>query len=163
MINWLGQICQDHITLDDTVLDLGCGIQQANDDIKAKSVLGVDLWDVYLNHIKNNIPTCRINMSETDRFMDKSYDVVLCLDVVEHLEFDLATHIIDECKRIARRTAIIYTPMVFKDNMEAVENSWNLGFNEHQKHLCVLEKSDFHVKGYHVDKPNGNGLLAIWN
>ena len=163
MSNWLGQIVQANITPDDTVLDFGCGIQQANVDIVCKSCLGVDIFDNYLNHVKNRINTVKLDMSETDRFMDKSYDVVICLDVVEHLEIDLALKVIDECKRIARRKAIIYTPAIFKDNMEAVDNAWDMGYNEHQKHLCVLSKPYFHEMGYHVDRPSGDDLLAIWD
>lgn len=162
-MNWLGQICQDNITMDDTVLDLGCGIQQANDDIKAKSVLGVDIWEVYLNHIKDNIPTCKISMDETSRFMDKSFDVVLCLDVVEHLDYDLALKVLDECKRIARKMAIIYTPNEFKDNDQLPSGAWGLGENIHQKHLCLIQKYDLTSRGYTVHNPMGDGYLAIWD
>ena len=161
-MNWLGNLVQSNISLDDTVLDLGVGIQQGNDNMVCKSVLGVDIFDNYLNHIKSRVNTVKLDMSETDRFMDKSYDVVICLDVVEHLELELAQKVISECKRIARKKAIIYTPRHFKDNMEAVENVWNLGYNEKQKHLCVLTKTDFHIHGYHVDYPSGDDILAVW-
>lgn len=162
MKNWLGEIVQENITPEDIVLDLGCGIQQANDEIKCKYILGVDIWEVYLNHIKNNIPTCKISMDETDRFMDKSYDVVLCLDVVEHLEYDLALKVLDECKRIARRKVIIYTPNEFKNNDQLPEGAWGLGENKYQKHLCLIEKFDLLSRGYTVDNPMGDGYLAVW-
>ena len=161
-MNWLGEIVQRNTKQSDTVLDLGCGIQQAINNIKAKSVLGVDIWDVYLNEIKDNIQTVRISMSELDRFMDKSYDLVICLDVVEHLEKELALKVLDECKRICRRMVIIYTPSEFKDNMGAVENAWDLGYNEHQKHLCLLDMTDFKSRGYSTSMVTDNGILATW-
>lgn len=162
MINWLGELVQEKINPDETVLDIGCGIQQANDEIIAKSILGVDIFDNYLNHIKNNINTVKLSMSELDRFMDNSYDIVICLDVVEHLDKELALKVIDECKRICRKKAIIYTPSEFKDNMSAVDNAWDLGYNEHQKHLCVLSTEDFGIRGYKTKIVTDNGIFAIW-
>ena len=162
-MNWLGKLVQRKINQEDTVLDLGCGIQQSNDRIRAKSILGADIWDVYLNEIKDNIQTVKISMSELDRFMDKSYDIVICLDVVEHLEKDLALKVIDECKRICRKRAIIYTPSEFKDNVESIPNSWNLGENPHQKHLCVLNTDDFELRGYNTERVTDDGIFAEWN
>ena len=162
-MNWLGKLVQRRLQSDDTVLDLGCGIQQANDRIRAKSILGVDIWNVYLDKIKDNIQTVKLSMAELDRFMDKSYDVVICLDVVEHLEKELALKVIDECKRIARKKAIIYTPSEFKDNMDAVDNAWDLGYNEHQKHLCVLNIDDFNSRGYYTQIVTDNGIFAEWD
>lgn len=162
MTNWLGKICQDNISPDDTVLDLGCGIQQGNDDIECKSILGVDIWKPYLDHIKNNINTVQISMSETNRFMDNSYDVVLCLDVVEHLDQELALKVIDECKRICRKKAIIYTPIEYKDNMESTHNAWGLGNNPHQAHKCVLHRNDFRFNGYIIHITDGDSILAIF-
>lgn len=162
-MNWLGEIVQERIGPDDTVLDLGCGIMQASDDMRAKIILGVDIWEKYLDHIKNVHPTMRVSMSELDRFMDKSYDVVICLDVVEHLEKDLALKVIDECKRICRKRAIIYTPSEFKDNMGSVQNAWDLGENPHQRHLCVLNNNDFESRGYNTEIVTDDGIFAEWN
>ena len=162
-MNWLGDILQKKISNNDTVLDLGCGIMQATDELKSKMILGVDIWDKYLDKIKDRFPTVKIRMDETDRFMDNSYDVVICLDVVEHLERDLALKIIDECKRICRRKAFIYTPSEFKDNMDAVPNTWDLGENPHQKHLCVLDLNDFNSRGYSTSIVTDSGIFAEWD
>ena len=154
---------QNSVTMDDTVLDVGCGIMQATDDLKAKSILGCDIWHPYLNHIKHLHPTIRLGMDELNRFMDESFDVVICLDVVEHLPKELSLAVIKECKRICRKTAIIYTPGKFKDNKEAVMDAWGLGENHLQEHICLIEKVDFHTYGYNVTNPAGDGLLAIYD
>lgn len=161
-MNWLNKLVNRHINQDDTLLDLGCGIMQGTDELKAKCILGVDIWDKYLNHIKDRFLTCRINMEETDRFMDKSYDIVICLDVVEHLDRQLALKIIDECKRIARKKAIIYTPSEFKDNMEAVKDAWGLGECQYQEHKCVLSIDDFNSRGYTTSIVTDKGIFATW-
>ena len=163
MVNWLGQMIQNYISPDDSVLDLGCGIMQATDDLKVKSILGCDVFPPYLEHIKHIWPTIRIGMDETWRFMDESYDVVICLDVVEHLPKELALQVIKECKRICRKSAIIYTPNEFKDNKHAIDDSWGLGENILHEHICLIEKVDFHSNGYHVDNPAGDGLLATFD
>lgn len=162
-MNWLGELVQREIQASDTVLDLGCGIMQATDGLLALSILGVDVFPKYLDHIKEKHQTVRISLDETDRFMDKSYDVVICLDVVEHLPKELALKILDECKRICRRKAIIFTPLEFDDNTKAVENSWDLGYNEHQKHICQITKQEFRTHGYHVIKTDDYNLLGVYD
>ena len=77
------------------VLDLGCGIMQATTDIRGtpgnegnlncRTILGVDVFSKYLDQIKFEYPTLNIEITNTDIFVDQSYDVVICLDVLEHL------------------------------------------------------------------------------
>lgn len=161
-MNWLGQTVQKEINLDDTVLDLGCGIMQATDGLQAKSILGVDVFPAYLEAIKDRYQTILLSLGETWRFMDDSFDVVICLDVIEHLPKDLALKILSECRRICRKKAIIFTPSEFNDNAQAIQNSWNLGYNEHQKHLCQITRVEFRQNGYHVIKTDDNSFLGVY-
>lgn len=162
-MNWLGKLVQMRVGQEDSMLDLGCGIMQGTDDIRAKFILGVDVWPKYLNKIKHLHPTVQLKMDELWRFMDDSFDVVICLDVVEHLEESLALNVIDECKRIARKTAIVYTPSEFKDNMESTKNAWGLGECPYQEHKCLLGMADFVKRGYNVELVTDDGLFAEWN
>ena len=160
-MNWLGELIQKELTDNDSMLDLGCGIMIATDGINAK-ILGVDVWEKYLNHIKDKFPTVKISMSETDRFMDKSYDIVFCLDVLEHLEYKLALKILDECRRIARKKVIIYTPSIHKDNSPAEDNAWGLCECLYQKHISVVNIGDFTSRGYIISDPmNDNSHYAV--
>lgn len=162
-MNWLGELIEKEINHNDSILDIGCGIMSATDGLNNK-ILGVDIWDKYLDHIKSRYPTIRVNMEETDRFMDKSYDIVFCLDVLEHLEYNLALKILDECKRIARKKVIIYTPAIHKDNSEAEKDAWNLGECPYQKHISVVSIDDFISRGYGVKDPmKDNSHYAIWS
>lgn len=151
-MNWLGELIQKEINHEDSIIDLGCGIMSATDELNY-NIIGVDIWDKYLNHIKDRFPVIKISMEETDRFMDKSYDVVFCLDVLEHLEYNLALKILDECKRIARRKVIIYTPSIHKDNSSAELDAWELGECSYQKHISVVNMEDFTSRGYKVKDP----------
>ncbi len=158
-MHWLGGYIQDFVERDDIVLDVGCGIMQATSDslykgsLKCKTILGMDIWLKYLDQIKDRYPTLCANTQNMWMFPDSSYDVVLCLDVLEHLELSDAMKLIDEMKRITRKHVIIYTPEEFETNEENESNAWDLGNNPHQKHKCVLTESELKKLGFDVSHP----------
>lgn len=162
-MNWLGEIIQRYIRNSDTVLDLGCGIMQATDGLKCKNILGCDIWMSYLYHICDKFMTIQIGMNELQRFPNNSYDVVLCLDVIEHLHESTTLEAINEMKRIARRRVIIYTPNKFETNENAIENSWGLGKCEYQRHVCLFDEERLRGLGFYVRNDNEDGgNLAIF-
>lgn len=161
-MNWLGEIVQNYVGPEDTLLDLGCGIMGATAGISAKSVLGVDIFPTYLTHIRTRYPTVILGMEETGRFVDQSYDVVICLDVVEHLEKELAIRVLGECPRICRKSALIFTPKVLHDNEQPEGGAWGMGENEYQKHRCLITADELTANGYSVVE-HGEGLLGIFN
>lgn len=169
-MNWLGHIIQKYVTNNDTVLDLGCGIMQAttnvletnkrknpfkksNDVLKCKSLLGCDIWLDYLKVTNKYFPVIQLGMNELDKFVDESFDVVICLDVLEHLDLTVALNSIDHMKRIARKKVIIYTPSNFKTNEEHINNVWNLGKNPYQEHRCFLEPQKLRDLGFEISFP----------
>ena len=166
-MNWLGEVIQKNVESSDTVLDLGCGIMQATEGLVCKSVLGVDIFARYLEEIKYTHPTVQLSVEETGAFLDNSFDVVLCIDVLEHLEKDVAVIVLQECIRICRRTSIVYTPRVFQDNPQPKEGAWGLGDNIYQSHKCCLSKEELEATGYMVTIPKSNDKikcnLGIYN
>ena len=162
-MNWLGERIQKELVDSDSILDLGCGIMSATDELNNK-IIGVDIWPRYLNHIKHKFPVIILSMEETDRFLDDSFDIVFCLDVLEHLPKELALKILDECKRIARRKVIIYTPSIHKDNSEAIKDAWGLGECKYQEHISVVNLEDFILSGYKVCDPmSDNSHYAVYD
>lgn len=186
-MNWLGKIIQKHISEDDTVLDLGCGIMQAttdnlekmlgenvkkrvmkklskSDNLRCKSTLGCDLWEDYLKIANRYWPVIKLGMNELDKFIDGSFDVVLCIDVLEHLELQEALKAIDHMKRISRKKVIIYTPSQFLTNEEHIENAWGLGLNPYQHHKCFLEPEMIKNLGFEISFPEPDrNTLGIFN
>jgi len=170
-MNWLGHTIQKYVSKNDTVLDLGCGIMQATTDIlnskrrliskpdilECKHLLGCDIWAEYLAKSKDYFPVVRLGMDELDRFPNESYDIVMALDVLEHLSLDLAMSVIDNMKRIARSKVIVYTPSVFH---EQDTNSWGMGDNPYQQHKCFIEPKKLEEMGFKVTfpEPDGNTL-----
>jgi ubiquinone/menaquinone biosynthesis C-methylase UbiE len=172
-MNWLGELSQKHINKNDTVLDLGCGVMSATMEsfwnsgmprIVAKFVLGVDIYEKYLKAINylEGVFLIKHDITDMSIFIDKSFDVVLALDILEHLERKDAFKVIKEMERVARKKIIVYTPAVFDDNVRNVDNVYGLGKNKYQEHLCLLNRKYFLQRGYEVTMvEDGNSIFAV--
>ena len=166
-MNWLGQLVQKEIGRNDCILDLGCGIMAAildtcptylKNKLKCKFIVGVDVFRSYLEEIKDKRGIAAINLSIRDlsMFLDKSFDIVLLLDVVEHLEQDEAEKLILGAERIARKKVIIYTPSYFYDNVQHEKEHFpycGLGDNPYQGHKSFISPDWLTERGYIVSFP----------
>lgn len=162
-MNWLGKIVQNHISNDDTVLDVGCGILYAIDGISCKSYLGVDIWLPYLEQVRDKYSVIKMDAkNDLYQFLDNSFDVVICLDLVEHLTQEEAWRVIYHMKKIARKKVIIFTPSKFETNEDATQNAWDLGECPFQKHQCLLTRQQFEENGFTMIENPDNALLAMW-
>lgn len=128
-----------------TVLDLGCG-NGSNSPLQGMALtcaLGVEIYQPYLEE-------CRRKKIHSDyiqadirgiEFKDSSFDVVLMLDVLEHLTREEGRQLIGKCLIWARRKVIISTPngYLWQDGYDhnpfqehksgwSVEDLRNLGF-----------------------------------
>jgi len=126
-------------------------------------MLGVDIFVNYLEEIKYQYPTIHLSVTETAVFLDDSYDIVICTDVVEHLEREAALKLLYECTRVCRRTAIVYTPITFRNNQQPDGGAWGLGDNDYQLHRCIVTKEELERAGYKVTTPAINCHLAVYN
>ena len=169
-MNWLGDEIQKYVSHDDIVLDLGCGIMQATSDtitkgsLSCKTILGVEIVEKYVDRIKEKYPTIIGNVTDTSMFANDSFDVVICIDVLEHLEKEEALHVIGEMQRIARKHVIVYTPREFKANEENEDNAWGMGKNEYQLHKCLVDENNLTSLGFKVSHPkkySKKGIIKI--
>jgi SAM-dependent methyltransferase len=185
-MNWLGERVQKEIHPEDTVLDLGCGIMQATTDsicktklnkieklrgkekpqsIVCKSLLGCEIVDKYLDRAKKYFPVIKFDLNDMnsfDIFRNKSFDVVMALDVIEHIEQQHAIKIIGAMEKIARKKIIIYTPVKFEKNEQNIENAWDMGENPYQEHKCYIPPSRFESWGFKVSFPEPDkNTLAV--
>lgn len=163
----------------DTVLDLGCGILHqttcrrygpglpADGEfamLNCGGYLGCDLFGRYLDVVKKHIPTVKLDASEAGkRFQPCSYDVVIALDVVEHLELAVARKLAVDMMSIARKSAIIFTPVEMSSNEGSVGDAWGLGPNELQYHKCCLPPEWLEGQGYECVFPEpSRNTFAVW-
>jgi SAM-dependent methyltransferase len=99
-----------------SVLDVACGLSLKSKFLDADIRVGVDIYDEYFKHIESDVPYVVVkadvrNLEEM--FVDKSFDVVIALDIIEHLPKHEAVELIHQCERIARKSVILETPLGF--------------------------------------------------
>jgi SAM-dependent methyltransferase len=140
---------QHQILPTDTVLDLGCGIAQFTGNLNCKSILYADVWEPYLNQIKGSKMTIKIDIGNLGCFLDNSYDIVLCIDVIEHFEKEKALEIIREMDRIKIKKLIIFTTKGFVKQDDG--KGWGVNNTEYQKHRCGFQPEELENLGFIVE------------
>ena len=161
-MNWAGDLAQTHIEPNDHVLDLGCGIMHATLDfiptypktrIQCGNLVGVDIYEPYLKFLEDrSIKTVKWDLTNVPYpFEDKSFDVILLYDILEHIPtLEEVESILRESERIARKKILILTPNKFKKNEESVENVYEMGRNPLQRHQLLIKRSFLRKNGYNV-------------
>lgn len=83
-------------------------------------------------------------------FHPKSFDVVLCSEMIEHLTKEEGLKLIPILEAVASKMIIFTTPHGFleQDPGKHPEEPW--AKNPHQKHLCGYEDEEFIERGYTV-------------
>lgn len=128
-----------------TVLDVGCGKGEPMRFInrhKHYFTVGVDIFEPYLREcerqrIHNQHILCDIRNLP---FRDKSFDVVLCLEVLEHLEREDGGKLLREMERTAKKQVILSTP-VGKYKQVSYED------NPHQEHKHIWSPDEMQALG----------------
>lgn len=159
-----------YLTNTQTVLTLGCGILETEKHLPYKHLVGVDIYRAYLDSMKNVenvLPICYDIRNIKDLFINNSFDVVLCLDVIEHLEEFEGLNIIEDAEDLAKKLVIFYTPLEFDTNEKNTANKklWSYG-NKYNLHKSLWTPEVFASRGYelHKDYPskeNPEGFIAI--
>lgn len=133
-----------------SVLDVACGLSLKSQYITADIRVGVDIYRPYLEKIDADVPYAVIqaDIRDLDKlFLPNSFDLVIALDVVEHLEKDDALKLMDDCEAIARKAVVIETPKGFiPQNMDIL----GLEGHEWQTHRSSWEPEEFEARGYNV-------------
>ncbi|MCH8327672.1 MAG: class I SAM-dependent methyltransferase [Candidatus Marinimicrobia bacterium] len=138
----------------ESVLDLGCGSDSVIGSIKdrlSRSV-GTDLFDPSLelsrqkrlHHEYFNIDV----LEAADQFGPDSFDCVVAIDLIEHLERDDGLRLIEQMEMMARIKVIIFTPNGFVPQEPFDGNQW-------QRHISGWGVDEMRDRGYKVIGING--------
>jgi SAM-dependent methyltransferase len=131
-----------------SILELGCGKGWAwryfanKQKRNTVSSIGVDISLPYLQFCRDNklygdVVQCNV---ESLPFQEKSFDVVIMLQLIEHLTKENGLKLIADAEKIARKQVILATPV---------------GFLEYDFHLSGWEPQELQKLGYTV---TGHGL-----
>ncbi|MGE5505000.1 MAG: class I SAM-dependent methyltransferase [Actinomycetota bacterium] len=133
-----------------SVLDVACGLSFKSQYIDAEVRVGVDIYRPYLERIEASVPFAVVNadaMRIGELFLPRSFDLVLLLDVVEHLDKADSLKLIAMAEEIARVAVIIETPRGYvPQNLDI----WGHGGHEFQTHRCGWEVEELEAMGYKV-------------
>lgn len=133
-----------------SLLDLGCGrgivgaISKVYRDLSI--VVGFDLFKPYLCRSKSLYSDVVLGTLGCKLpFRDSSFEIVTCIEVLEHLDKKLGVCLLAEFERIATKRIIVTTPFRhFKQS--------SLDGNLLQEHVSHYEKVDFEIRGYNCYK-----------
>jgi len=148
----------------ESVLDIGCGHDSPIQHVSIKKTTGVDFFDDYIKSSeekKIHSEYIKADITAVD-FEPKSYEVVLCSEVIEHLKKDVGLKLLEKMEKWAAKKVIITTPNGFLPQPQYDENK----FQEHQSGWSV---EDFRKRGYRVYGINGlkwlkgqQGVIKFW-
>jgi len=88
------------------LLDVGCGTGLVISKLRGKGVnaFGADISKEALSRIPPQLQKyCFLGDVRNLKFNDKSFDVVTCIDVLEHIERKFLEKAVKECARVAKR------------------------------------------------------------
>lgn len=131
-----------------SVLDAACGLSLKSKYIPAQIRVGVDIHEEYFKHIESDVPYAVLKYDIRkleDIFIPKSFDIVIALDVVEHLEKEESLNMMRQCEAIARKAVIIETPKGYIPQNIDIQGH---GGDEWQTHRSGWEPEEFEKLGY---------------
>lgn len=85
---------------------------------------------------------------------DGAYDLVMAIDILEHFDKADGLRFLQQCRRIARRMALVSTPKDFiEQHVEA---------NPLEDHRSVWSQEELASQGYGRVLPNAESWIAAW-
>lgn len=142
-----------------TVLDVGSGpglpMELLKVGHKFDKTVGVDLFKPYISETKKKKIHDNYVLQDIRKldFPDKSFDVVMALQVLEHLEKKEAWKLVAKMEKIAKRQVILATPIGYMHHPHTDNNP-------HQEHKSAFQPEDFEKKGYKVFKFGRKEILG---
>ena len=132
----------------ETILDLGCGRgkqMQFLNKSKRFYTTGIDLLPPYLDECQRDGSYDRVYRRDVRDlpYPDKSVDIVICLELLEHLEKEDGEKLIKDMVRIARKQVLVETPIGSYD-WEGIHG------NPLNKHLYVWSLAELQECGFDV-------------
>jgi SAM-dependent methyltransferase len=134
--------CLARLPRDASILDVGCSDGRGSALLDHRRVFGIDID----RHALSTERRAGLVAGDIRRlpYRDQSFDAVVALDVIEHLEKPQALTVLSEMERVARMTVIVSTPSGFLETPPAPpDEPWH-------DHKCGFEPAELENLGYTV-------------
>jgi hypothetical protein len=137
------------------ILDLGCGPRRKVTIPDRSFVVGLDAFRQYLESRRSRNTEEHIVQGDGASlcFRGDCFDLVLCLDVLEHFTGPRAASLLGEIKRTCTGLVVVFTPNGFVPQ-SAVDD------NPHQRHESGWSAKDLERLGFHVYGVGGLRLFG---
>jgi hypothetical protein len=131
-----------------TLLDVGCGPMTFLRELPVQTRVGVDAHRPYLEHAdRDGIVPVNLDARELRSvFVDRSFDAVTLIDVIEHFEEADALEVLRQIESIARRVCILFTPR--GEFPQEAFDAYGLGGEQYQQHRSVWDERSLGAHGY---------------
>lgn len=144
----LNTICQALDKQAKSILDIGCGDGSLMKLINKSGrfyAVGIDIFEPYLMNCKRIGSHADLIKGDIRKlpFKSKSFDVVLSVEVLEHLEKAEGRAFLEAIERIAREKVVIATPFGEYEQSEFHENPY-------QAHKAIWRPSELKELGYKI-------------
>lgn len=130
-------------------LDVGCGFGTWGKLVRrgsyASYLIGLDIWKPYLAKLKEQRVYDDLVLADAANlpFNERSFDVVIACEIIEHLPRERGPLMRIQCERVAREKVILSTPNYHLRQREARSNPF-------EEHVSFWKDSDFKKAGYKV-------------
>ena len=153
-----------------TALEIGVGEGGILARLNVPCGIGVDHYEPALKLACQNFPRIALLKYDIrkigDIFIDKSFDVVIGFDILEHFDSTTIPELIGLCERLSKKMVMFWMPLekTLAPNLTPE--------NPSQDHLTLMDIADFNARGYELirfphywrnerEDPTIDGLLCF--
>lgn len=132
----------------ESVLDLGCGPSSLLQYVRGiRYSMGVDIWEPYIKESRSRHIHTDYSLTGILDFDAgiQTYDAVICIDVLEHIEKKAAEILIQRMKLAAKKKVILYVPNGFIQQDDLYDEG-----NTFQEHVSDWTPHDLQQLGFSV-------------
>jgi len=140
--------CNDYI-ISKIVLDVPCGTGWGTSLLKGhKQVYGLDISEEAVYYARSHFPGTFIVGSMTDMpFDENAFDVIICLEGLEHITFLEGQKFIQEAKRVLKQGAKLIMTVPLMNNRKHSGNIYHL-CEYYEPELNDILKKEFEMESY---------------
>lgn len=142
------------------ILDVGCGRGLVGAICKiyrhADAIWGIDVFGDYLEFCRQHMLYDKLikrDLSQGLPNLEKTFDVGVCLEVIEHMEKSRGRSLLIEMEKVCRRV-IVSTPARFHQQT-AYDN------NPHQIHVSAWSEKQFTDMGFTIRSGRSRGIWIL--